>query len=161
MNLSVDIQVVSDGDDPPDPDSIRCWLRAVLERELPTEQGEVEVSVRLVDRDESQRLNRQYRHKNTPTNVLSFPSELPANLPFRHLGDIVACVPVIREEARQQRKSLNAHWAHMMVHGALHLLGYDHIEDSDAEIMEAREINILAQLDIADPYHSPSIATQQ
>lgn len=161
MNLSIDIQVASDDDDPPDPDSIKRWLRAVLDRELPADdERDIEISVRLVDRQESQRLNKHYRQKDAPTNVLSFPSDLPSDLPFRHLGDIVACAPVVRDEATEQGKPVDAHWAHMIVHGALHLLGYDHIEDREAETMEALEVSILADLGMADPYHSPS-ATQQ
>jgi probable rRNA maturation factor len=155
MNLAVDIQVASDSDDPPEPDSINRWLRAALERELPADDDrEIEISVRLVDREESQTLNRHYRQKDKPTNVLSFPSDLPPDLPFRHLGDIVICAPVIRDEAREQGKPVDDHWAHMLVHGALHLLGYDHIEDSEAAEMEEREVAILAQLGIADPYQT-------
>lgn len=162
MDISVDIQVASEGDDPPEPDSIRRWLRAVLDRELPArDPREIELSVRLVDREESQALNRRYRQKDYPTNVLSFPSELPADLPFLHLGDIVVCAPVIGEEARAQGKAPFAHWAHMFVHGALHLLGYDHVEDADAQVMEAKEVSILAQLGIADPYLTPSITTEE
>jgi probable rRNA maturation factor len=159
MNLCVDIQVASDGDDSPDPDSIKRWLHAVFDRELPADDKgpAAEVSVRLVDREESQALNKHYRGKDAPTNVLSFPSQLPAGLPFRHLGDIVACAPVIRDEAQTQGKTLSAHWAHMMVHGALHLLGYDHQEDVEAETMEALETDILARLGIANPYHSQPI----
>lgn len=157
MNIAIDIQVASDDDDPPDPDSIRRWLLAVLHRELPADdERDVEISLRLVDREESQRLNKHYRQKDAATNVLSFPSDLPPDLPFRHLGDIVVCAPVVRDEALEQGKSLEAHWAHMIVHGTLHLLGYDHIKDTEAEAMESLEVSILAQLGVADPYQSAS-----
>lgn len=153
MDLSVDIQVATDGDEPPEPHSIRRWLQAALERQLPADDTrETELSVRLVDHEESRTLNHHYRGKDKPTNVLSFPSNLPADLPFRHLGDIVICVPVVGLEAAEQGKSLEAHWAHMVVHGALHLLGYDHIEPGEAEVMEALETDILAGLGYADPY---------
>lgn len=161
MNVSVDIEIATDGDDPPEPDSIKRWLHAVLERELPADDPrEVEISVRVVDREESHTLNKRYRHKDAPTNVLSFPSDLPSDLPFRHLGDIVLCAPVIGDEAREQGKAVDDHWAHMLVHGALHLLGYDHIDEVDATVMESLEVEILSQFGVADPYESSSTITQ-
>lgn len=152
MNVSVDIQVASDGDDPPERSAIESWLAAVFDRLPVSDERTREVSVRVVDREESRALNFRYRGKDSATNVLSFPSDLPADLPFAHLGDIVACLPVIHEEADQQGKSPEAHWAHMFVHAALHLLGYDHIEEREAEQMEALETEILRDLGYPDPY---------
>lgn len=157
MNVSVDIQVASDGDDPPERSAIETWLAAVFDRLLPADdERQREVSVRVVDREEIQQLNLQYRGKDSATNVLSFPSELPEDLPFLHLGDIVVCLPVIREEAREQAKPEEAHWAHMFVHAALHLLGYDHIEEAEAEHMEGLETEILQGLGYPDPYQPVS-----
>ena len=156
IKLSVDIQVATtteSGDEPPEPESMKRWLRAALARQLPADESrELELSVRLVDREEGRTLNKHYRGKDKPTNVLSFPSDLPPDLPFRHLGDIVICAPVIAEEAREQGKTREAHWAHMLVHGVLHLLGHDHVEEEEAELMEGLEIQILASLGFANPY---------
>jgi probable rRNA maturation factor len=114
------------------------------------------VTLRVAEADEVQGLNRDYRGKDKPTNVLSFPSELPAELLSEldepELGDIIICAEVVAAEAAEQGKSLAAHWAHMVVHGMLHLQGYDHIEDADAEKMEALEVEILSGLGFANPY---------
>ena len=152
MNLTIDVQVASDGDDNPDPDSIRYWLQSALDGLIKKEGHAVEVCVRIVDEAESQALNWQYRGKNKSTNVLSFPSQLPDDFPERHLGDIVVCRPVVEREAQEQGKELRAHWAHMIIHGALHLLGYDHVEDDDAVIMENLETRILTNLLFPPPY---------
>lgn len=148
MSLQVDIQTAST-EPVPDEDDIRLWIGAALGD---SRQSDTEISVRLVDREEMAALNRQYRDKAGPTNVLSFPSDLPPELGLPLLGDIVICAPVVREEARQQDKSERAHWAHMLVHGTLHLLGYDHVEEDDATAMEALESTILKQLDYPCPY---------
>ena len=148
MNLQVDIQCAS-AEPVPDEDDIRSWIAATLED---TARTDAEISVRLVDRNEMARLNHDYRGKVGATNVLSFPAELPAELRQPLLGDIVICAPVVREEAAQQGKALDAHWAHMAVHGTLHLLGYDHIDDADAQVMEAREGVILSRLQYDCPY---------
>src|SRR5690606_500913 len=111
-----------------------------------------ELSIRIVDRDEIQALNAQYRHKNTPTNVLSFPCELPPAVDVPLLGDIVICAQVVQEEAAAQHKAELSHWAHMVVHGTLHLLGYDHMDDAEANEMESLEIEILNTLGFANPY---------
>lgn len=150
MNLTVDVQVASDGDDNPDPESIRTWLWSILDGRVETSR-DIEVSVRIVDAAESQALNAYYRKKDSATNVLSFPSESSGtsplnNCPINHLGDIVICDAVVRREAQEQDKDLRAHWAHMIVHGALHLLGYDHIDDDDATEMENLETQIMADL---------------
>lgn len=116
-----------------------------------------EITVRIVDEAESAALNQRYRGKTGPTNVLSFPAELDVPLPGDEpppLGDIVVCAPVVEREAAEQGKTLEAHFAHLVVHGALHLVGYDHEEDADAEIMEAREREILAEFGFGDPYEA-------
>lgn len=163
MNIIVDIQSASESDDSPEPEPIRSWIEATLQHSqvsalLPpaciSDDKSIELSLRIVDSDESQSLNHQYRQKNNPTNVLSFPSELPDGLPFLHLGDLVVCAPVVEREAKEQQKSSQDHWAHMLVHGTLHLMGFDHIDDSEAEIMEALEIEILSGFQITNPYQS-------
>jgi len=105
-----------------------------------------------------QQLNKQYRDKNKPTNVLSFPMQSPEEADINLFGDIVLCASVINNEAVQQSKSVNAHWAHMVVHGMLHLQGYDHVKNDEAEKMEQLEISILKQLDFTNPYQSISMA---
>ena len=115
-----------------------------------------ELTVRIVDAEEGQRLNREFRGKDYATNVLSFPAEMPEGLPkgvkFPLLGDLVICAPVVAREADEQGKALNAHYAHLTVHGVLHLLGWDHEDDKEADAMEQLEREILAELGIADPY---------
>ncbi|HHQ4660208.1 TPA: rRNA maturation RNase YbeY [Aeromonas veronii] len=115
-------------------------------------QQEAEVTVRIVDEAESNELNLTYRGKDKPTNVLSFPFEAPPGLELPLLGDLVICRQVVEREAQEQGKPLMAHWAHMVVHGSLHLLGYDHIDDEEAEEMEQLERDIMQELGFADPY---------
>lgn len=129
---------------------IQNWLDQSLEI-LAIDEA-LEVTVRLVDADEMQELNHDYRGKETPTNVLSFPCDWDLPEEPRLLGDIVICVPVIAREAKEQKKTLEEHWAHMVIHGLLHLLGYDHIEEQQAEEMEALECRILAHLGYKNPY---------
>lgn len=116
-----------------------------------------ELSIRIVDEEESQALNNQYRHKNSPTNVLSFPCELPAGVDIPLLGDLIICAPIVEKEANEQGKTLSSHWAHMIIHGTLHLLGYDHILDGDAEKMESKEIGLMQLLGYASPYEDEKI----
>lgn len=127
------------------------WARQTLDKD-----DDVQVSLRIVDLEESQQLNHEYREKDKPTNVLSFPMELPEKLikemDVSLLGDLVICAQIVSEEAVQQEKTNDAHWAHMLVHGMLHLQGYDHIEDEDAEQMELKEIEILNKLGFDNPY---------
>ena len=151
MSLTVDIQCAS-GEPVPSEDDLRRWIAAALASQ--TTRDDTEISVRLVDIPEMAGLNQAYRGKPGPTNVLSFPADLPAELKLPLLGDIVICAPVVREEAQSQDKALAAHWAHMAVHGTLHLLGYDHIEESEALAMEALESAILAELSYPCPYQS-------
>lgn len=129
---------------------IQRWLDAAI---LPF-QEEAEVTVRLVDEAESHDLNLTYRGKDKPTNVLSFPFEAPPGMEMPLLGDLVICRQVVEREAPEQDTPLDAHWAHMVVHGSLHLLGYDHIEDDEAEEMESLETEIMLALGYADPYIS-------
>ena len=149
MKLQVDIQTAS-VEPAPEEDDIRRWIAAALAGGA--RSADSEICVRLVDRDEMSKLNRDYRAKEGPTNVLSFPSDLPAEVELPLLGDIIICAPLVRTEAAQQHKSLRAHWAHLTVHGTLHLLGYDHIEEHQAAAMEALETRILEQLNFACPY---------
>lgn len=134
--------------------SFRKWVRAALDGA--GRRFDSEVAIRLLDAAEGQAMNLQYRGKDYATNVLSFPAEMPEGLPedfdFPQLGDLAICAPVVAREAAGQGKALNDHYAHLTVHGVLHLLGFDHIEDDEAEEMEALERVILASLGIADPY---------
>lgn len=148
MSIILDLQLASTADNLPSEQQIQQWLEAAI---LPF-QTEAEVTVRIVDEAESQQLNFDYREKNKPTNVLSFPFECPPGIELPLLGDLVICAQVVASEAAEQQKTLTAHWAHMVVHGSLHLLGFDHINDDDAAEMEAEEIQILAELGFADPY---------
>jgi probable rRNA maturation factor len=144
----IELQVVSETPDQPQQQQIQRWVDAALQHY----QDDSEIVVRIVDEDESAHLNRQYRHKDGPTNILSFPADLPDELDLDLLGDLVICAPVVIKEALIQQKTSEDHWAHIIVHGVLHLLGYDHIDDQDAEIMEQMEIRILQQLNISNPY---------
>lgn len=128
----------------------QTWLNAVI----PKFQSESEVTIRLVDSDESQMLNSTYRGKDKPTNVLSFPFEVPEGMEMPLLGDLIICRQVVEQEAQEQNKILFAHWAHMVVHGSLHLLGYDHLSDDEAEEMESLETEIMLELGYPDPYIS-------
>lgn len=146
----LDIQIATESTDYPSEEQFQQWLDAALAGF----EEDAEVVIRLVDEAESAELNQQYRHKPGPTNILSFPFEAPEGmeLDLDLLGDLVICVPVIAKEAVEQNKQTLHHWAHITVHGVLHLLGYDHIEVQDAEQMEALEIEILNKLNIANPY---------
>ena len=127
---------------------LELWATAAVGQQ----REEAEISLLIVDEAEGAELNQQWRNKNGPTNVLSFPSDLPAELGLPLLGDLVICAPVVAKEALEQKKSLSSHWAHMVVHGTLHLLGFDHIDDDQAEEMESLEADILARIGYPDPY---------
>lgn len=126
-----------------------------------SEQKDAEMSVVFVDPDKSHELNLTYREKDSPTNVLSFPFEYPEGLPQEdigeYIGDVVICSEVVERESKEQNKALEAHYAHMIVHGTLHLLGYDHIEDDEALIMENLEVKILEELGFNNPYKDDEI----
>ncbi len=156
----IDIQRVINADSIPGNELIENWIKAsLLEEQGQTKKSIIndqELTIRIVNKEEIQTLNKTYRHHDKTTNVLSFPFEVPAHLPpniaMPLLGDIVICHDIVVEEAQQQGKKLLEHWAHMVVHGVLHLKAYNHIQDSDAQIMEALEIKILAQLGFSNPY---------
>ena len=151
--VSVDLLIASDAKGLPNKAEIEEWVGAAMSAAEESEPGEL--SVRLVDKAESRALNKEYRGKDKPTNVLSFPFDDMAGLPeeeTRLLGDLVICAPVVRKEAKKQDKRPKDHWAHMVVHGTLHLLGYDHIEEAEASEMEALEARILEQFGISNPY---------
>ena len=149
MSVTLDLQLASASTDGlPSEAQLQGWLDGTI---LGFQQ-EAEVTVRIVDEAESNELNLTYRGKDKPTNVLSFPFEAPPGLELPLLGDLVICRQVVEHEATEQGKPLMAHWAHMVVHGSLHLLGYDHIEDEEAEEMEQLERDIMQELGFADPY---------
>ena len=130
--------------------SFRAWAQAALAGAK--RRASTTLSIRVVDTPEGRQLNRRYRHKDYATNVLSFPAELPRGLKLPLLGDLVICAPVVAREAAEQGKNLRDHYAHLTIHGVLHLLGYDHETPAEAERMEMLERRILAGLGIADPY---------
>ena len=153
MNAHVDVQLASDDESVPAADDIAIWVTRTLG--AADDSSDAEVSVRVVDATEMQKLNSEFRDQDKPTNVLSFPAGdldgLPddAKLP---LGNIVVCASVVADEAEQQGKPVGDHWAHMIIHGTLHLLGFDHESDNDAAEMEGLEIRIMTDHGIANPY---------
>ena len=153
--VQVDVQLACDDADIPSAAEIQSWVEAALAQSGAGPDGDVEVGVRVVGVEEIRTLNRHYREQDKPTNVLSFPIGTIDGLPDgagRPLGDLVICAPVVAEEAGQQGKSLADHWGHMLVHGTLHLLGFDHATDAEAAEMEALEARILASRSVTDPY---------
>ena len=149
MSIELDLQLaVEDENGLPTFDDIHLWLNSAVAKFQP----QAEVTVRLVDEQESHQLNFDYRGKDKPTNVLSFPFEAPPGIEMDLLGDLIICRQVVEREAIEQQKPLMAHWAHMVVHGSLHLLGYDHIEDDEAEEMESLETEIMQEMGFLDPY---------
>ncbi len=148
MSIDLDVQIASENKQLPDQRQLLQWV----EQALNNVRENAELTIRIVDEAESQTLNNDYRGKNKPTNVLSFPFEGPEGIELDLLGDLVICAPVVAQEAADQQKEIHNHWAHMVIHGTLHLLGYDHIEDDQAQEMESLETKLLAQIGIADPY---------
>lgn len=156
--LFVDVQIADDiAEHPalPSEEALTLWANATISGRCQLEDPEL--TIRLVDNPESQQLNSEYRGKDKPTNVLSFPFEAPPEVPIPLLGDLIIAVPVVEQESIEQNKTREAHWAHMVVHGCLHLLGYDHIKDDEAEVMESLERQILAQLGFSDPYSEETL----
>jgi probable rRNA maturation factor len=150
MDERLQIQHAFDSGKAPADEKFHLWVNLIFEHF----NLDGSVVIRLVEADESQSLNHQYRHKDYATNVLSFPFEAPEFTEDEHLGDIVICVSVVNREAQEQHKPLESHWAHMVIHGLLHLLGYDHEEEVAAELMESKEIELLKQLGIDNPYET-------
>jgi len=149
--MIIDLQIACEQETGlPTAEQIEQWATAAVQ----PQSDEVEMTVRIVDEAESHELNLNYRGKDRPTNVLSFPFECPDEVELPLLGDLVICRQVVEREAQEQDKPVMAHWAHMVVHGSLHLLGYDHIEDDEAEEMESLETQIMTELGFADPYLS-------
>ncbi|MCX7069221.1 MAG: rRNA maturation RNase YbeY [Methylococcales bacterium] len=145
---NVEIQIIFTSPKQPSEAQIQLWIDTAL-----TDiQRDTEIVVRIVDEQESAELNETYRHKQGATNILSFPVEIPEGIDLNLLGDLVICAPVLEKEAQQQGKILDHHWAHIIIHGVLHLLGYDHLDDEQAEEMESKEITLLQKLNIPNPY---------
>jgi len=153
MTVQVDCQdaiPAGEADEPPSPGQLTAWVAAALTAAGHT--APAEVTVRFVGTEEGRQLNRDYRDRDYATNVLSFPFEAPPGIALPLLGDLAICAPVVEREAAEQGKPVTAHWAHLVVHGTLHLLGRDHQDDAEAEAMEAEEIAALSALGYPDPY---------
>jgi probable rRNA maturation factor len=150
MTIALEVQRASNSKKTPNKNTLQRYAEAALDGRL----GAATLVIRIVDEAESQSLDRQFRGVDKPTNVLSFPFEAPPPVRSKHIGDLVICAPVVEREAAEQGKPLEAHWAHMVVHGVLHLLGYDHQTDADAETMEGLEIAILGRLGFPNPYEA-------
>ncbi|WP_418357421.1 MULTISPECIES: rRNA maturation RNase YbeY [Shewanella] len=148
IKLDLDLQIATQAPNLPSQAEFETWVRTAIGQTMP----EVELTIRVVDVAESQQLNKTYRGKDKPTNVLSFPFEAPPEVELPLLGDLVICASVVEQEAIEQNKPLNAHWAHMVIHGCLHLLGYDHIIDEEADEMESLETQLVEGLGFSDPY---------
>lgn len=166
MNITVIVQQASSASNTPSVERITAWVKSVFKQapakrapyqNLPPEQS-AHLTIRLVDEAEMVELNSEYRQKNRPTNVLSFPFEMPEGVPMELMneviiGDIAICAPVVAQEAATQHKTAESHWAHMVLHGSLHLLGYDHIDPAETDIMENIETLLMKQAGFPDPYH--------
>ncbi len=149
MAYQIDIESNSKSQQIPALVDLERWISVALQSQ---KLEEAEVSVYIVDEDESQELNAQYRGRDYPTNVLSFPADIAEEVGVPLLGDLVICAPVVEREAQAQGKTLQAHWAHMLIHGTLHLVGFDHIDDDEAETMETLETQIVTGLGYPAPY---------
>ncbi len=169
MDADVDVQYASNEPHLPDKEMLTCWVNAALQCQIPLNlenpksqipnlkldnPKSVELTIRIVDEPEGRQLNEQWRQRPYPTNVLSFPFECPPGVEdIALLGDIVVCAPLVAREAIEQHKYLHAHWVHLIIHGTLHLLGYDHIDSDQASAMESLEICLLHNLGYPNPYH--------
>lgn len=157
MNPDITIQYAAEATLAPRKKLLEEWVMAVLSHQ----NYSADVTLRIVDVAEMTQLNETYRHKKGATNVLSFPAELPDHMTteFNTLGDIVICAAVVNREATEQQKANDAHWAHMVVHGVFHLLGYDHENEADALEMETLEITVLKKLGFNNPYENGEVIT--
>lgn len=153
VDVTLDYQLADGIRNAPNEEAVHTWVAAALDY-LKKNNKALELTVRIVEADEARQLNNEFRGKDYATNVLSFPFTSPVELPVTLLGDLIICQSVVESEAKEQQKSAIAHWTHMVIHGTLHLLGYDHIEDNEAEEMEQIERNILAILGLPDPYQT-------
>ncbi|MFA6037508.1 MAG: rRNA maturation RNase YbeY [Legionellales bacterium] len=151
--ITVDIEHHIEHPDCPSDEQIIEWVKLALSQQ----KQDTEISIILIDDQEMSELNETYRHKKGPTNVLSFPFEKPEGLELSLLGDLAICVPQMLREAQEQHKPVYAHFAHLTIHGCLHLLGYDHIDTKSAEEMEQLEINLLKQINIPNPYQERTL----
>lgn len=148
MSVKVTLQLASAEPSAPSAEQLLRWAQAALG----PAPGSAAITIRVADEAEIQALNKGWREMDAPTNALSFPLSGGAGAPSGLAGDVVACAPVIKREAAAQGKTLSAHWAHVIIHGVLHLMGYDHVKEQDAVAMEAKEIAILKNLGFSDPY---------
>ncbi len=146
--MKINLQIATQEKNIPSASLFKSWVKAALQGK----KQKFEVTIRVVDEPEIIELNKKYLHKKTPTNVLAFPFQAPPGIKIPILGDIVICAPIANKEAIEQKKSIKAHWAHLTIHGILHLLGYDHSTQKDAKKMEALEIKILKKLGFPNPY---------
>jgi probable rRNA maturation factor len=164
MTVELELQIATTAKTLPHPSQFKEWVGVIFAKQeitlnnplyankLSVMADDLEITIRIVDEPEITHLNNRYRHKNLPTNVLSFTCEIEQEFNYNLLGDIVICAPVVEYEAKQQDKDLLSHWAHMVIHGTLHLLGYDHQLEAEAIEMEKIEINLMKQLGFASPY---------
>jgi probable rRNA maturation factor len=150
MSIEINLQIISNEKNIPTKTEFKRWIKAAL----PKNKTPIEITLRIVDAEEMQALNNYYRGKNKPTNILSFPFVVPAGIETPLLGDLVICAPLVKQEAQKQQKTIAAHWAHLTIHGILHLLGYDHESAKNAKIMEDLEIKYLQNLGFKNPYES-------
>ena len=160
MNYKINIQIACEDKIPVTAKTIRQWLELTLRATTPLLPARdniqrAELTVRLTTIEEITALNTTYRHQPKPTNVLAFPSQLPDTITLKYplLGDLVICPAILEKEHLEQKRPLIAHWAHIVIHGALHLLGFDHIDDKDTALMQTEEIKLLAELGFENPYH--------
>lgn len=152
MTYNIDIQYACTDSIPVSDENINKWAELALK----TERKQAELTLRFVDKEEMTQLNHAYRQKNKPTNVLAFPANLPRDIASEYplIGDVIICPAVLGQESQSLNKPINEHWAHIIIHGVLHLLGHDHIEEQDAVEMQAIEIKLLAKLGFENPYQA-------
>jgi probable rRNA maturation factor len=154
--IKLNLQIISKQKSIPTISNFKYWVTTALRantwiRPYRIDKS-VEITIRVINAKEMSELNQKYRHKSGPTNILSFPFSPPPGIKSNLLGDIIICAPIVKQEAKRQNKLEKNHWAHLTIHGVLHLLGYDHTKSKDAKKMEQLEIKILKQLGIDDPY---------